>query len=40
MLEHTRNQQFNMSILPNVAHMTHEEATADLRLILREFLQL
>jgi hypothetical protein len=29
-----------MSILPNVAHMTHEEATADLRLILREFLQL
>ena len=40
MLENTRNWQFNMSILPRVAHMTHEEATADLRLILREFLQL
>jgi pimeloyl-ACP methyl ester carboxylesterase len=37
MLEHTRNQQFNMSILPNVAHMTHEESTADLQLILRDF---
>lgn len=38
MLEHTRNQQFNLSILPQVAHMTHQEATSDLQLILRDFL--
>jgi pimeloyl-ACP methyl ester carboxylesterase len=38
MLEYTRNQPFNVLILPNVAHMTHVEATADVQCILKDFL--
>ena len=38
MLQKTRNQDFNLTVLSHVAHMMHVEAQQDLMIILKDFL--